>query len=441
MGSSVHIPTAAVNWSISTSWRRLDELCIGVFDCPHSTPILTESGPYVARSQDIRSGILQLADAAHVSTATYRQRIVRAEPVAGDLLYSREGAYHGIAAEVPAGVQVCLGQRMVLIRPKLELLDFRFLRYWLNSPIMARHIEGYREGSAAERLNLPAIRELPIPIIELKTQTAIAEILSSIDKTIALNVSINSKLEAITHSVYKDWFLDFGPTQAKLAGEPSYLSDEIWDLFPDTFNDKQLPATWRPATLGDFASSIGRVVKPTEVDPSTPYIALDHMPRKSIALSSWDRSDKAASGKVAFRKGDILFGKLRPYFHKVGVAPVDGICSTDIVVLGVDDKSHWGYVLGCVSDDTFIDFVHRTSDGTKMPRTSWGKMSQYPVAVPHPTILKAYSDTVQSIADLIISNVAQNRTLTELRDLLIPKLMSREITVCEAQETCEVMLD
>src|SRR5215204_5816845 len=145
----IHVPREAKEWHIDHGWRRLDDLCEGVFDCPHTTPVVLEGGPYVVRSQDIRSGTFRLSEAGHVSENTYKERIARAEPRFGDLLYSREGTYFGIAAEVPPGIKVCLGQRMVLIRPNAVHLNSRFLRYWLNSPIMARHIEGFRDGTVA----------------------------------------------------------------------------------------------------------------------------------------------------------------------------------------------------------------------------------------------------------------------------------------------------
>src|SRR3954447_1341840 len=125
------------------TWVSLEEVCTGIFDCPHSTPSLTDSGPYIARTQDILTGVFRADTAGHVSDQTYRERVKRAEPVHGDLIYSREGTYFGIAAEVPAETRICLGQRMVLIRPDAAKVSFRFMRYWLNSPVMASHIHGY----------------------------------------------------------------------------------------------------------------------------------------------------------------------------------------------------------------------------------------------------------------------------------------------------------
>ncbi len=105
--------------------------------------------------------------------------------------------------------------------------------------------------------------------------------------------------------------------------------------------------------LGDVAGHPRRGVQPNRITPDTLYIALEHMPRRSIALSDWGFADGLESNKFEFKKGEILFGKLRPYFHKVGVAPVDGVCSTDIVVVVPKSWSWFGFVLGNVSSNEF----------------------------------------------------------------------------------------
>src|SRR5690348_11876732 len=128
----LHIPTTAHRFPSAWSWVRLEDACSGIFDCRHSTPKLANDGPLMVRTQDILSVVLSGEEAAHVSEETYTERTRRAVPREGDLLFSREGTYFGIAAEVLSGVRVCLGQRMVLIRPAPERVHHRFLRYWLN---------------------------------------------------------------------------------------------------------------------------------------------------------------------------------------------------------------------------------------------------------------------------------------------------------------------
>lgn len=198
----LHVPTACGNTPKGWTWVRLDDVSEGVFDCPHSTPDLTPTGPFVVRTQDIITGVFRSDQAGRVSEETYAERIARVTPSRGDLLYSREGTYFGIAAEVPANTRVCLGQRMVLIRPDKHRLNFSYLCHWLNSPIMAAHIHGYRDGSVAERLNLPTIRALPILLPPLPVQQRIAHILGTLDDKIELNRRMNATLEAMARALF-----------------------------------------------------------------------------------------------------------------------------------------------------------------------------------------------------------------------------------------------
>ncbi len=95
-----------------------------------------------------------------------------------------------------------------------------------------------------------------------------------------------------------------------------------------------------------------------------------------------------------FSCGDILFGKLRPYFHKVGIAPVNGVCSTDILVLKPKAENGTAFLLSIVSSNAFINYVSAAAEGTKMPRTDWKTMSIYPVLIPPPAVIKQFSETV-----------------------------------------------
>ena len=441
--STLHTPSLADPLPTGWAWCRLDEVCEGVFDCPHSTPVLVALGPYLARSQDIRSGVFRTEVAARVSEETYLDRVRRAEPVPGDLLYSREGTYFGIAAEVPSNVRVCLGQRMVLIRPEPRVVDFRYLRFWLNSPILAGHVYGHRDGTVAERLNLPTIRGLPVPVAPLPEQAAIGQLLGTLDDKIDLNRRMNETLEAMAGALFRSWFVDFDPVRAKQEGrQPPGLDAATAALFPDSFADSPLgpiPTGWRPGHFGDVADHPRRVVNPLGIEPETPYIGLEHMPRRSIALTNWGRSGDVTSQKARFNRGEILFGKLRPYFHKVGVAAIDGVCSTDILVVVPKRPQDFGFVLGHVGSGEFISHTDASSGGTRMPRTNWAEMSRYSIVIPPDPVSKAFTSTIRPLVSLILSNIHQSQTLAALRDALLPKLLSGELRVRSEEPTVEAV--
>ena len=215
------------------------------------------------------------------------------------------------------------------------------------------------------------------------------------------------------------------------------LPAHLYDIFPDRLVDSELgeiPEGWMIGKLGDVAENPRRGIQSNCIAPNTPYIALEHMPRRSIALFDWGTAEGIESNKFEFKKGEILFGKLRPYFHKVGVAPVDGVCSTDIVVI-VPRQHVWiTFVLGHVSSLEFVDYTNAGSSGTKMPRTSWGDMARYEIVLPPESVAETFNTLVQPLIERIISGIHESRTLAALRDALLPKLIRGEIRVKEVEQ-------
>ena len=184
-------------------------------------------------------------------------------------------------------------------------------------------------------------------------------------------------------------------------------------------------------TLSDVADHPRRGLQPNEIDPSTPYIGLEHMQKRCISLADWGTSERLESNKFEFNRGEILFGKLRPYFHKVGVAPMDGICSTDIVVIAPKAAKWFGFVLGHVSSDAFVEHTNAGSTGTKMPRTSWGDMARYSVVLPSEQVAAAFTSQMRAAVDRITASIHESHTLAALRDTVLPKLISGELRVLD----------
>ena len=218
-----------------------------------------------------------------------------------------------------------------------EIADPLFVYYFVSSPASREKIIRDSESTGVPKTNLAYLSKFPIDLPELPEQRAIAHILGTLDDKIELNRQMNETLEAIARAVFKSWFVDFDPVRAKAEGrQPFGMVAETAALFPDGFEDSEMgeiPRGWKVRKLGDVAVNLRRPANPLEVEAHIPYIGLEHMPRKNIALSEWGFAKDVTSNKSVFKKGEILFGKLRPYFHKVGIAPTDGVCSTDILVI------------------------------------------------------------------------------------------------------------
>lgn len=218
------------------------------------------------------------------------------------------------------------------------------------------------------------------------------------------------------------------------------MSDELAAHFPDRFVESELgpiPEGWRCGKLGDVAELKTRGIRPQEVEPTTPYIGLEHMPQREIALGEWGTADQVSSTKSRFCEGEILFGKLRPYFHKIGIAFTDGICSTDILVIKERREVWRGLVVGHLSSTEVVGHADATSSGTRQPRTSWRSLSGYLIPLPDDGLAERFSNLLAPMLDQLRSNTFESHTLAALRDLLLPKLLSGEIRLAQAEDLLE----
>jgi len=329
----------------------------------------------------------------------------------------------------------CVSPAYPVLRPRHTETE-RFLHYLFRSPRLTSAVDAIATGSVTRRRTAPIgdILNLSFILPDVGAQRTANQFLQTLDDMIELNQRMNATLEAMARALFKSWFVDFDPVRARLDPAPARpsLDPVTAALFPEYLEDSSLgliPKGWAAGTLGDISINPRRGVQPGDIAPNTPYIALEHMPRRSIALGDWDESADVASGKSAFKKGEILFGKLRPYFHKVGVAPFDGVCSTDILVLAPKSPEWFGFLLGHASSDELIQFTDLASTGTKMPRTNWSDISSFKVALPPKPIAAAFARNLQPMLDRIRANLHQSRSLASLRDTLLPKLLSGKLSV------------
>lgn len=279
-------------------------------------------------------------------------------------------------------------------------------------------IAGVAGGAATPIVNKTSFSSLEVTVPELATQHKISFILSAYDDLIENNTRRIAILEEMAQSIYREWFVNFrfpGHEEVKLVDSPI----------------GKIPEGWEPSRLGDLARENRRGVDPSQIDPETPYFGLEHLPRRSITLGDWGKATDVQSTKLAFKIGEILFGKIRPYFHKVGVAPVDGVCSSDAIVISPKTTLDFAPVLCCVSSDDFVRHATQTSQGTKMPRANWDVLVKYPCPKPGLNLLINFNKLVKDTVDELRLLMLKNRNLRLTRDLLLPKLISGQLDVEE----------
>lgn len=312
---------------------------------------------------------------------------------------------------------------------------------YYNLLMRKKELRAKASGSAQPILNKSAFGAIEIELPSVLTQIAVVDVLKSIDDRIDLLRQTNTTLESIAQAQFKSWFIDFDPVRAKAEGrEPEGMGAATAALFPAEFEESELgliPKGWRIGTLGEVCSNPRAQAKPGQMPADTPYIGLEHMPRKSIALDSAGVAEGLESGKFWFDRDDILFGKLRPYFHKVGLAPFRGVCSTDILVIRPKLATALGFVAMHASSDALISHTTQLSNGARMPRTSWGDIEAYRVVHPREEVLAAFNEIVQPMFKRIHANIEKAGSLASTRDTLLPRLISGKLRLPEAEAQIE----
>lgn len=319
----------------------------------------------------------------------------------GDLVFTQRGTL-GQVAIVPTQPydRYIVSQSQMKLTVDSGQADTLFLYYYFHSPEQQDYIIRNAVQVGVPHTNLEHLRTTPLCLPPLLEQRAIAEVLGALDDKIELNRRMNKTLEKMAQAVFREWLIS-----GKQAG------------------------SWTTGKLGEIAAIVRRATRPDELPCDTPYIGLEHMPRGSIALGEWGNASEVTSNKFSFREGEFLFGKLRPYFHKVGVAPVDGVSSTDILVIAPREHDYYGAVLGHISSPELIEFTTAASTGTKMPRTSWDDIARYEIPLPPRDAARQFTEFIKPVIALIRANLLQSRTLAALRGTLLPKLMSGEVRV------------
>lgn len=390
----------------------LDDICILIADCPHSTAPDEGNGYPLIRTPNIGFGRFSLDGVHRVSEAVYNERTVRAVPQDNDIILARE-APAGNAAIIKNNLKFCLGQRTVLIRPNPKMVYPDYLVYYLLAPEQQYKLLSKAHGATVAHVNIPDIHSMNVNNLpDLPTQRRIASILSAYDDLIENNRRQIKLLAEAAQRLYREWFVELR--------FPGHEGVKVMDGVPEG---------WMKGTFDDICIIKKDALTPDKISPGMPYIGLEHIPRNDFCLADWGMSEEVNSNKFKFNAGDILFGKIRPYFHKVGFTICNGICSTDSIVMNANDE-YYCLLLMTASSDEFVDYTYQTcKEGAKMPRADWNTMKMYPVLIPDSVLLRRFNKQISAIKDKCTVLALQNRQLTEARDRLLPKLINGEMEV------------
>lgn len=341
-----------------------------------------------------------------------------------------------------ADAPVAFNQDVKAICPR-EGADPLFLHFWIESlrPILKESIGV--TGIGAGKFDLSFLQGLPFPDLPIERQEVIGKLAASFDRKIELNRRMNATLEAMARALFRDWFVDFGPTRARMEGRPPYLAPELWSLFPDRLDDQGKPEGWEVSEIGKETTAVGGSTPSTkepsywggDINWATPK---DLSTLKAPVLLETSRTiteaglEKISSGLLP--EGTVLLSSRAPIGY-VAIAAVPVAVNQGFIALKCGRRLSKEFVWQWLH--AFMEDIKGKANGSTFQEISKKNFRPIPVVVPSEEVLQAFDAIVSPALERIIANERESRTLARTRDLLLPRLMSGELRVAEAGKIVE----
>ena len=337
-----------------------------------------------------------------------------------------------------------IDNNMMAAIPKSDVVTERFLYYLLTTidfnPIAA--------GTALPYLNVSDLRQIATTVPSVDLQIGIAEVLTALDDRITLLRETNATLEAIAQALFKSWFVDFDPVRAKMEGRtPEGMDEATAALFPDGFETSELgevPRGWRVGTVASVALLNAKSLSPRNPPPEINYLDLAGVKANVFDVPQcYSFADAPSRARRVLQEGDCIVGTVRPgnrSFGFIATAQNHLIGSTGFAVLS--PKQHWmtAFTYLCATRDESIDRLASLADGGAYPAVRPDVVASTPCTLPPDEVMKVFDGAARPLLDAIGANSEQAQTLSTLRDTLLPRLISGQLRLPEAQAATEAAL-
>ena len=361
----------------------------------------------------------------------------------GDILFGKLRCYFRKVVRAPFD-GICSTD--IWVTRAKEGVDQGFLYYCMASKSFVQFADSGSEGTRMPRTKWEWVSRYEIPLPPLPEQRRIAHILGTLDEKIELNRQMNETLEGIAQAIFKSWFVDFAPVRAKLEGrKPVGMDSETAALFPSAFQDsalEKIPKGWKVVPLPEAIEvNPRRVLKKGTI---APYLHMQNLPTQGHSPYDW--THRAFNSGTKFINGDTLLARITPCLENGKTGFVDflaedevGWGSTEYIILRPKPPLpvEFGYYLAR-SNDLRVFAIRNMTGTSGRQRVPASCFDYYQISVPTAPIAQRFSEIVQPLMKKIRANIEQSHTLTQIRDALLPKLLSGEIRVGQTDESLEV---
>ena len=364
----------------------------------------------------------------------------------GDLLFARRSLVASGAGKCSIVLEVdeptVFESSIIRARPDVDRASPAFLYYYFNSPAGRYQLGTILRQVAVAGITGKDLSQLRIPIPPLMEQHAIAFILGALDDKIELNRKMNETLEAIARAVFKSWFVDFGPVRAKAEGRDTGLPAEIAELFPDSFEESELgeiPSKWRAGILGDIIAQISERLNGEEAEvlsavASGRLVRSEEHFNKRVHSQDISRYLRVLPGDFAYNPSRINIGSIGTH---EGVAL--GAVSPVYVVFRTQPDYRW-FMWFCLRKSSTSRWIQTLASGSVRQSLSYRDFASIPCVIPPNAAIAAFNSIWTVFRQSIICRSEECETLDSVRDLLLPKLISGELRIPDAERIVEEVI-
>lgn len=417
--------------------KKSGAISIGPFGSAMKADTYTDSGVSVIRGTNISDTRAWKGDWVYIPDAL-ADSLKRCRVFRDDLVMPHRGSI-GEVAIVPDDDkrQYFISSSLMKITLDKEKIDPLFCYYFFRSSGGRAEMLRFSSSVGTPGIGQPltSLRQFRVPTPPLPEQRAIAATLKVLDDKIELNRRMNETLEAMARALFRDWFVDFGPTRARMVGTAPYLSPDIWSLFPGRLDDNGKPEGWEISTIGDEVRVVGGSTPSTKeaefwdggINWATPK-DLSNLAAPVLLETSRSITEaglaKISSGLLPV--GGVLLSSRAPIGYlalaEVPVAINQGFIGM-ICDKRVSNVFTWLWTL------ENMNAILAKANGSTFQEISKGNFRPLPMVVPPKPVLQAFDAVAKPLYERIAKNEKESRTLAQTRDLLLPRLMSGEIRI------------
>lgn len=398
------------------------------------TPVIPTEAIGKGRILDIAVPKVSLAKASELERHRLR---------AGDILFARRGAQAtGLSAIIDARFEDALcGTGALLLRTNSKRVLPRFLSLYLSSDFAYMWLRTHAVGAVMPNLNTDIIKALPLNLPPVQVQLAVSDFLGAIEDRITLLRETNTTLQTIAQALFKSWFVDFDPVRAKQEGRsPEGMDEATAALFPDSFEDSELglvPKGWKVGALGDLAQLHKGTINPLNY----PEDVFEHYSLPAFdtgQMPVFEAGSEIKSNKTNVPANAVLLSKLNPHIPRIWL-PVDSgqnaVSSTEFLVFVPKHGATREFVFCMFSTPQFQQSLCQLVTGTSNShqRVKPDGVVTMSSVLPIQEVVVCFGSVVKPIFDRIGHNRRQAQTLSTLRDTLLPRLISGQLRLPEAE--------